>query len=62
MRLPYRKSLVYILKINAETLLNHMAVLKGINKSDERKELVKALLEKTNLYQHRKKNLSGYSG
>jgi len=49
-------------KVNAETLLNHVAVLKGINKTGERKELVKALLEKTNLYQHRKKNLGGYSG
>jgi len=49
-------------KVNAETLLNHVAVLKGINKKGERKDLVKALLEKTNLYQHRKKNLGGYSG
>ena len=49
-------------KVSAETLLNHVAVLKGINKTGERKELVKALLEKTNLYQHRKKNLGGYSG
>jgi len=49
-------------KINAETLLNHVAVLKGINNRGERKELVKALLNKTNLYQHRKKNLGGYSG
>ncbi len=49
-------------KINAETLLNHVAVLKGINKRGERKELVKALLNKTNLYEQRKKNLGGYSG
>lgn len=49
-------------KINAETLLNHVAVLKGINKRGERKELVKALLNKTNLYDQRKKNLGGYSG
>jgi len=49
-------------KINAETLLNHVAVLKGINQRGERKELVKALLNKTNLYDQRKKNLGGYSG
>jgi len=49
-------------KINAETLLNHVAVLKGINQRGERKELVKALLHKTNLYDQRKKNLGGYSG
>lgn len=49
-------------KIGAETLLDHLAVLKGITNRGERKEVVKALLEKTNLYQHRKKNLGGYSG
>ncbi len=49
-------------RIGAETLLDHLAVLKGITNRGERKEVVKALLEKTNLYQHRKKNLGGYSG
>lgn len=49
-------------RIGAETLLDHLAVLKGIINRKERKELVKALLEKTNLYDHRKKNLGGYSG
>ncbi len=49
-------------KINAETLLDHLAVLKGISNRTERKEVVEALLHKTNLYQHRKKNLGGYSG
>ncbi|MEM6966810.1 MAG: ABC transporter ATP-binding protein [Bacteroidota bacterium] len=49
-------------RIGAETLLDHLAVLKGITNNKERKEIVKALLEKTNLYQHRKKNLGGYSG
>ncbi|MFT6867205.1 MAG: ABC-2 type transport system ATP-binding protein [Cyclobacteriaceae bacterium] len=49
-------------KVSAEDLLNHVAVLKGIVNGKERKELVKALLYKTNLYQHRKKNLGGYSG
>lgn len=49
-------------RIGAETLLDHLAVLKGITNRMERKNLVKALLEKTNLYDHRKKNLGGYSG
>jgi len=49
-------------KVDAETLLDHLAVLKGITKRSERKETVKALLQKTNLYDARKKNLGGYSG
>ena len=49
-------------KVSAEVLLNHLAVLKGISNSKERKELVEALLNKTNLWQARKKNLGGYSG
>ena len=49
-------------KLNAETYLNHIARLKGIAKSSERKEIVKILLNKTNLYQHRKKRLGGFSG
>jgi ABC-2 type transport system ATP-binding protein len=49
-------------KISAEVLLNHFAVLKGISNKNERQELVKALLQKTNLYEVRKQNLKGYSG
>jgi len=49
-------------KISAEDLLNHLAVLKGISNSTERKALVTSLLHKTNLYNDRKKHLSGYSG
>lgn len=49
-------------KISAEVLLNHLAVLKGITRKSERKEVVKGLLHKTNLYDARKKNLGGYSG
>ncbi|WP_298894646.1 ABC transporter ATP-binding protein [uncultured Psychroserpens sp.] len=49
-------------KISAEVLLNHFAVLKGISNKNERKDLVKALLHKTNLYEVRKQKLSGYSG
>lgn len=49
-------------RMSAEGLLNHLAVLKGITNKNERKELVQALLHKTNLYNDRKKNLGGYSG
>lgn len=49
-------------KVTAEVLLDHLAVLKGISKKKERKELVGALLHKTNLWKARKKNLGGYSG
>lgn len=49
-------------KISAEVLLRHFAVLKGITNKKERNNLVDALLHKTNLYDVRKQNLSGYSG
>lgn len=49
-------------KISAEVLLNHFAVLKGITHKGERKELVDALLHKTNLYDVRRQNLKGFSG
>ncbi|MTI31905.1 ABC transporter ATP-binding protein [Xanthovirga aplysinae] len=49
-------------KISAEVLLDHLAVLKGLTNRRVRKEVVTALLHKTNLYDERKKNLGGYSG
>lgn len=49
-------------KISAEAMLDHFAELKGIINKTERRELVKALLEQTNLYHVRRKSLSGYSG
>ena len=49
-------------KINAEQLLNHLALLKGITNNSERKELVKYLLNKVNLYDKRKKSVKGFSG
>jgi ABC-2 type transport system ATP-binding protein len=49
-------------KVNAVTLLDHFAVLKGISNKKERKELVNSLLEQVNLYDVRHKNLGGYSG
>ncbi len=49
-------------KITAEQLLDHIAILKGIGKSSERKQLVHYLLEKVNLYAERNKNVKGFSG
>lgn len=49
-------------KISAEVLLHHLAVLKGITKQKERREIVNALLHKTNLYEVKNQNLSGFSG
>jgi len=49
-------------RISAEAMLDHFAVLKGITKGKERKEIVAALLRRTNLYEARKQNLGTYSG
>ena len=49
-------------RVSAQDLLNHMAVLKGIANTKERKEMVNALLEKVNLHDHRKKAVSSFSG
>jgi ABC-type multidrug transport system ATPase subunit len=49
-------------RVSAEEMLHYIARLKGISDNKERNELVKALLEQVNLYQHRKKYLGGYSG
>ena len=49
-------------RISAEQLLDHLCVLKGITNAKERKEMVKYLLDKVNLYDKRNKNVSGFSG
>ncbi len=49
-------------KVNAEDMLHHFAVLKGINNKTERKDICDALLNQTNLFEARKRNLSDYSG
>ena len=49
-------------KVSAEVLLNHLAVLKGISQDSDRKEWVNYLLQKTNLYEVRKKQLGTFSG
>jgi ABC-2 type transport system ATP-binding protein len=48
-------------RISALDLLDHFAVLKGIHAAD-RKSVVEALLQRTNLWEHRKKAVSSYSG
>lgn len=49
-------------RITAEQLLDHLCILKGITNSKERKELVKYLLDKVNLYDKRNKSVKGFSG
>ncbi|MCB0840315.1 MAG: ABC transporter ATP-binding protein [Bacteroidetes bacterium] len=49
-------------RISAEELLDHFATLKGIHNKSERKEIVEALLQQTNLYADRKKKLGKFSG
>jgi ABC-2 type transport system ATP-binding protein len=49
-------------KMSAVDMLSHLAILKGIVVASERKEMVEALLQQTNLWEVRKKSLSTYSG
>lgn len=49
-------------KITAEMMLTHIAALKGIADSRERKEVVGSLLEKVNLAHVKSKNLGTFSG
>ena len=49
-------------RVSADTMLDHIADLKGISNRGERKDIVTALLQKVNLYEARKKNLGTYSG
>ncbi len=49
-------------KISALDMLQHLAVLKGITHANDRKEMIDALLQQTNLWDVRKKALSTFSG
>jgi ABC-2 type transport system ATP-binding protein len=49
-------------KMSALEMLDHLAILKGITTPGERKGMVEALLNQTNLWDARKKALSTYSG
>jgi len=49
-------------KISALDMLDYLALLKGFVHRRERRELVNALLQRVNLFDLRKKALSGFSG
>jgi len=49
-------------RTSAVELLDYLALLKGFGNAKERKEIVDHLLQKVNLYEHRKKAVSSYSG
>jgi len=49
-------------RISAQDMLDHLAILKGIGGSKERKELVESMLKRCNLYDLRKKALTSFSG
>ncbi|MFZ6691481.1 ABC transporter ATP-binding protein [Undibacterium sp. SXout20W] len=49
-------------KVTAYDLLEHFAVLKGIDSRKERKEVVDGLLHQTNLYNVKNKHVGGFSG
>lgn len=49
-------------KISALELLNHIAILKGLEDKNQRKEQVQSLLQQTNLYEVRKRSVSTFSG
>ena len=48
--------------VSAYDLLEHLGVLKGLADRKARREQVEVLLEQTNLWAHRKKAVSGFSG
>ena len=49
-------------KVNAYDLLNHIAILKGINNKAERQKQIQYLLEKVNLWNFRDKEVHTFSG
>src|SRR5215510_2158150 len=49
-------------RVSAQEMLDYIALLKGIGKGRERRELVEWTLKRCNLYDDRKKALSGFSG
>jgi len=49
-------------KISAHDLLDHMAIMKGITDTKQRKEVVESLLHQTNLWEAKDQKLGTYSG
>ncbi|HEU0299211.1 MAG TPA: ATP-binding cassette domain-containing protein, partial [Longimicrobium sp.] len=49
-------------RATAEELLDHFAVLKGVTRRNERRDVVRSLLEQTNLWEARHRRLGSFSG
>ncbi len=49
-------------RTSAVDLLDHLALLKGFDKKSDRTQIIEQLLVKVNLWEHRKKAVSSYSG
>jgi ABC-2 type transport system ATP-binding protein len=49
-------------RVSAKDMLDHMAILKGFTKSNERREIVDGLLNQVNLWAVRNKAIAGFSG
>jgi ABC-type multidrug transport system ATPase subunit len=49
-------------RISCQDMLSHLALLKGLPRSRERKQVVEAMLRRCNLYDVRKKSLAAFSG
>ncbi len=49
-------------KVSPRVMLDHIALLKGVTKKSERRDLVDAMLHRVNLHQHRNKAIAGFSG
>ncbi len=49
-------------RTSALDLLDHLALMKGFANKNDRKEIANYLLNKVNLFEHRKKAVSSYSG
>lgn len=49
-------------RVSALEMLDHLAILKGLAEPKARKAVVEGLLDQVNLWDHRKRALSGYSG
>ncbi|GBF59312.1 daunorubicin/doxorubicin resistance ATP-binding protein DrrA [Candidatus Phycosocius bacilliformis] len=49
-------------RVTARDMLDHMAILKGITQTRQRKEVVEGLLNQVNLWDVRNKAIAGFSG
>ncbi len=49
-------------RVSAYSMLDHLAILKGLSKGGERKDTVESLLNQVNLWNVRNKALAGFSG